>query len=167
MIYPPSPRTSRPGPSLPALFLIPCPSDGHRKNICRPPEPVRCSTVAGKKPCDSSSRASAAGPSGKSTSRTKQPVTGPVGMPMEASGCLPHHLRIWSGSMVAALNPVGTKGRLSMEQGKTGLPLAAYLRACSSMLTATGARSGIGGKARVAVIARPQPGRWWPARRRT
>jgi hypothetical protein len=54
---------------------------------------------------------------------------------MLALSHLVHHARIVSGSVLAALNPPVTRGFLSIPQGKTGQPRAAYASAASIRLT--------------------------------
>jgi hypothetical protein len=115
-MYPPSPRVSSCGPSLPAELRMP--SAGLLNTMCRP-LPVRLVAVCGSSP----NRANAFSPSGPSTSTTTMPDTSPVAMPMLALGRSVHQAVIWSALVVASLSPCVVIGILSPgRSGNTAQP---------------------------------------------
>lgn len=83
----------------------------------------------------------------------------PVTRPMFASGCHRHHRSIWTGFVLASLNPRGVSGAFaSGTHGNTGTPDRAY----SSAALSSGDRAGLSPVASI-VVHRYPPGTVWIA----
>src|SRR6516162_4481250 len=116
-----------PGPILPALLRIST-LGSQAKIKCRPPRGVTVAQVGGSGPHCAINWSSVALPSiflagSRSRSIVHIPLAGPIGAPIMALGYCCHHARICVSSLVAALNPFGVSGLLSIGlHGKTGIP---------------------------------------------